>query len=540
MTRPHLDVVQSFEAVVGPPGDVIERQSFFLQASRILSQIVFLEAPVEELLHAFDELLVVRTQIQAFKLPRWLTDLFVQLADVRENDEVLDLFSNFGDVAAAIAKSNGRANVVSVVNHRLTYLWAAIQQRILMANERNEIVFGQMPPIGIQPASGTPRPSKIIVAPPFNLRLPTVFGRTELSEDVYLSLALEQVAPGGRIVAIVPESFLFSKKPERRQLRSSMLSKMSVRAIVSLDTFMPNTSIKTSVLVLDKVPANKVDRVLLGRVQRSDIPSHVQSTLSCREIPRIAGLLEAFRSKDYSRFRAGEMWTIATQDLTADNFAITQYSNFGDAQPLSTYPVIPLADVADVFKGSALTLDEEGDLLVIGPGAVRKLSIDPTKLDRTRHSRLTSHPIVAQADDIVINALGKYRGEAALVEPELAGYFISRNIIVVRLQRNMLFQPSLLPAFLAIALNSKFVTGQLANRTTGSVIEQITKGAMLEVLVPVPELNVQRQIIEETTKIRQDILVAEQMLAEHQNMLDQAQETLGAILEHLHTDGGVR
>jgi hypothetical protein len=127
----YSDAVQTFAGVVGLSDSIIMNKPFFLYASESFSQVSFSNAPVEELLRAFDELLLMRTQTQAFKLPRWLSDLFVQLSDIRSNDRVLDLFSNFGDVAAAIARSNESARVVSVVNHPLSYLWSAIQQRIL-------------------------------------------------------------------------------------------------------------------------------------------------------------------------------------------------------------------------------------------------------------------------------------------------------------------------------------------------------------------------------------------------------------------------
>jgi restriction endonuclease S subunit len=245
--------------------------------------------------------------------------------------------------------------------------------------------------------------------------------------------------------------------------------------------------------------------------------------------------LEAFHLQDIDTAGAAKAWLVSGNDLVAENLTVDRYSPSKQGKPLSTYTTVRLGDIADIFKGSKLTLKENGDLFVVGPAAVRKLSINVAKLDRTNKLKLPNNPVVTRANDIVINALSTYRGQAALVEQELAGYYVSRNIIVVRTE-----SAQLLPAYLAIALNSTFVTHQLLERTTGSVIPQITKNALLEVQVPVPSLEEQQQIISQVTSAYHEILVSQQMLHEYQDRLDQAEENLNAVLEHLHSGGGLQ
>ncbi|WP_242017437.1 restriction endonuclease subunit S [Funiculus sociatus] len=392
-----------------------------------------------------------------------------------------------------------------------------------------------MPPNNLRYSETLTQPSKIIVAPPFNVKLSSSDQRGGLSEDIYLSLAINWVTQGGRIVAIVPEGFLFSQGSRRKELRQYMLTHTSIKAIFGLDAFMPNTSVRASILVLDKHPVNSFDNVLMGRIYQSDVPTNTHTITSCLQIPHIAQLLEAFHLQDIDAAGAAKAWLVSGNDLVAENLTVDRYSPSKQGKPLSTYTTVRLGDIVDIFKGSKLTLEENGDLFVVGPAAVRKLSIDVAKLDRTNKLKLPNNPVVTKANDIVINALSTYRGQAALVEQELAGYYVSRNIIVVRTE-----SAQLSPAYLAIALNSTFVTHQLLERTTGSVIPQITKNALLEVQVPVPSLEEQKQIISRVTSAYHEILVSQQMLHEYEDRLDQAEENLNAMLEHLHSGGGLQ
>jgi hypothetical protein len=529
-------IIRAFQEETHLFRNLAEDKLFFLHALSALESHRLLEAPVDSVLAAFDEFLLLRTHPYAYKLPRWLTEFFVQLADLKAGDHVLDIFSNFGDVAIAMAKAARNSDIVSIVNHPINYLWANIQQRIIQNTDSNNLILiNEMPSEEILSSHSLPRPSKIIVAPPFNVKLQSLSPAKSLSEDAYLSLAIDLVAPRGRIVAILPEGFLFSRTLQRRNLRHHILNNTVVKAIFSLDAFIPNTSIRTSIIVFDKIINDEAGDVLMGRIQATDIPTENQGINSRITIPQAERLKAAFRSHDKADIKAAGAWMVPASDLTADNFEINRYAPSKLPQLLSTYPTAQLAEISEIFKGSPLTLDKYGDLLVIGPAAVRKFALDATKLDRTQRANLPAHPVTAQPNDIVINALSNYRGQAALVTPHFAKYFISRNIIVVRLKSGWI-----LPSYLEIALNSTFVTRQLLEKTTGSVIRQVTKGALLDILIPVPDLQMQQLIVDRTTKALQDVHAAHELLREQTHVLNEAKSSLDDLLEHLHVAGGVQ
>lgn len=166
-----LNTLRAFEEEIHLEEALDKAGDFFFQAFGILDQANFLDIQTNDLLSAFDEFLLLRNQFYGFKLPRWLNDLFIQLADIGKKDRLLEIFSNFGDIAAITALSCKQTRVISIVNHPINYLWTKIQQLILEANDQNQVLFGEFPPIDLINHSSLINISKVIVTPPFNARV---------------------------------------------------------------------------------------------------------------------------------------------------------------------------------------------------------------------------------------------------------------------------------------------------------------------------------------------------------------------------------
>jgi len=102
---------------------------------------------------------------------------------------------------------------------------------------------------------------KVILSnPPFAGMLPTESIRRDLptqskkSELLFLGLAMESLAPGGRCAIIVPEGALFGSTSSHIELRKKLITDYELLAVISLPAgvFKPYAGVKTGILVFRK------------------------------------------------------------------------------------------------------------------------------------------------------------------------------------------------------------------------------------------------------------------------------------------------
>jgi hypothetical protein len=503
----------------------------YAQAFMMLDRVELLKIPANAFLDALDSFmlhLLGSNPLSEFKLPTWVTDLMAALLQISPENLVLDMYSNLGDGVEAIGKVQEKARVLSVALNSTSVLWDKLKRAILGLEihdvlrisslyeyEKNQYWFAQ-------------QPNKIILSPPFNSRIPGEASK-RTSDDMLLEVALRWVVPGGRIVVIVPENLLFSKN--REPIRQIILEHAWIKAIISLEHIAPRANVKASLLVLERKSSISCDgNVMMSRIQEQhiqDIQQPKNSPLSFRDNTYISKLLYAFENhvNGTSVLNNEVAWFVPFQKLSLTTWAVSNYDPARGHESESLHPTKRLQELVTLRKGSQLTLNENGTLPVIGPGALRSLSIDPKKLDVTSADRLTTHPVRAEINDVLVHAVGPNRGQAAAVGPEFKGYFISRNIIILRVT-----SPDVLPAYLAIAMNNKFVKQQLDENSTGSVLQQLSIDKLNDILVPVPDIQTQMVIIESVTDAQNKLIEAEQQVLTAELALKAEQTNLQNII----------
>jgi type I restriction enzyme M protein len=106
---------------------------------------------------------------------------------------------------------------------------------------------------------------KVVLSnPPFAGMLPTESIRKDLptqskkSELLFLGLAMESLAPGGRCAIIVPEGALFGSTTAHVELRRKLVTDYELLAVISLPAgvFKPYAGVKTGILVF-RTPAER-------------------------------------------------------------------------------------------------------------------------------------------------------------------------------------------------------------------------------------------------------------------------------------------
>jgi hypothetical protein len=470
-------------------------------------------APADALPLLDDILYRYPTSSGATRLPRWIADLLVRLAGIERGDRVLDLHCGFGNLSAAVrlAGTTPPSHMALFARHATDAMWACVQQ----------LVFGaELPSISMgDPLESArhvhPLADRILVAPPFGLsvrheRFSDRRGGVLPSEEAYLHHALERLSPMGRLVMLLPNGPLGS--PGRSPLRELLL-RNGLQAVLDVGTFQPDSGVTASIVVLDKSAPSR-DALFFAKAQNRQ----QQDSFDCTSLPGLPHVLQRFGSwmQDHDIGNDDDLGLTATATPAQGVLSAGQYlARQAQRQlPLASFKHHPLESLALVTKGGAIRRSKNvGDVVFIGPGAIRPLEIQLDPLDRADGVEVQQYPkAVAGEGDIVLNGLSTYLGAAALIEN---GRFpINRHIFRIRVHNALV-----LPEYLVIAINSRYVHDVLIAGAGGSVMTMLRLDVLKQVLIPVPPRDIQAEIVHRIAQAREERDVAVRSLQQKEQAL---------------------
>ena len=125
------------------------------------------------------------------------------------------------------------------------------------------------------------RKYKVVLSnPPFAGMLPTDSIRKDLptqskkSELLFLALAMESLAPGGRCAIILPEGALFGSTTAHVELRRKLVEEYELLAVISLPAgvFKPYAGVKTGILIFRRPVESKAEsgKAESGKLKKAD------------------------------------------------------------------------------------------------------------------------------------------------------------------------------------------------------------------------------------------------------------------------------
>jgi hypothetical protein len=470
------------------------------------------------------------------RLPSWIIKLMVGLSDY-QGGRILDIYGRYGDVVSRIGVESPQDKVCSINSSVSSYLWDLVKRTILGIDTlgnvrgnaiRDEDLFERELPAQYE---------KVIVIPPLVGRMRSEFGPSQLTESVYFEKAFDLLSHNGRLVAIVPEGFLFVEIREQKRLRGRILEEASIKAIISLAQFMPNSGIRGSIIVLDKTTAfNNSNKVLMARITNEELPSNLNRKISPMLIKKVDTLLYLFFSRDF-KDNLGEngIWAINSIDLNEKSFTVDFYDPKNQLELGSQYQTKRLSEVVTIKRGAPIKLDKSGSLKVIGPVAVGVLFIDSFKLNRTTKNRLSNKIVLSEKNDVLIHGMGRTLGQAAVVEPDFENHYVSSNIIILKPDLNLV-----LPEYLAIVFNSDYVRKQLLKRAASLAgVYRLSNRSLKDLIIPLPDIGTQEGIIKSIFDEKGKLIQAEGEVFKAQLKLNDQKNDFQSVLDASLRGGGV-
>ncbi len=314
--------------------------------------------------------------------------------------------------------------------------------------------------------------------------------------------AVNSASENGRMVLVVPEGFLFRK--DLAKTREYLLSNCRLQSIISLPqgVFLPYTGVKTDILYATKVnqkpPASEKD-FWYFEVQSDGytLDNHRRKL----ETPSDLAKYEEYRKLDQDQ--AEDMRKAGFEripfDKVRENGFILVGSRYRTIQAASKFEVVDFSDIAVLTRGvnyrkfQQTTYRTENIILpadnitLSGELSIRKeIFVDDT-VPLAEEKRL-------KKDDIFLcmsSGSKEHIGKVAFIREE-TNYYAGGFMGIVRTDPQRC-----LPKYLYFyLLASEKYKEEIKRLTQGANIHNIT-GAMKSIKIPLPPLEVQRQVVEE-------------------------------------------
>ena len=282
----------------------------------------------ERLGDAFEYLLsVLGSQGDAgqFRTPRHIIDFIVGILEPKKGETVLDpacgtagfLISSYKHILAANTDPQGASTLTPDDKGRLAANFKGydISPDMVRLSLVNMYLHGFTDPHIFEYDTLTSEErwneyaDVILANPPFmspkgGIRPHNRFSvQSKRSEVLFVDYMAEHLMPSGRAGIIVPEGIIFQSQNAYKQLRKTLVEEYLV-AVVSLPAgvFNPYSGVKTSILILDKSLAKKMDRIAFFKVENDGFDLGAQRrTIDKNDLPQVQSEIGEY----LQRLRAG-------------------------------------------------------------------------------------------------------------------------------------------------------------------------------------------------------------------------------------------
>ena len=323
--------------------------------------------------------------------------------------------------------------------------------------------------------------------------------QSKRSEVLFVDYMAEHLTANGRAGIIVPEGIIFQSQTAYRQLRRMLVEDYLV-AVVSLPAgvFNPYSGVKTSILILDRALAKRTDSIGFFKVENDGLDLGAQRRpLDRNDLPKVQAELGAY----LGRLRVGESvddfqatfgFIVGKERVPADG----EYNLSGERywEPRTGTSTWPVVAVKELFKRSEETVLPE---TLLGPANYVGLANITSNTGQLCGHVVVNDPTEVRSlknvfckNDILYGRLRPNLNKVWLADRD---GFCSTDIIVVRPTK----EATVLPELYSHLFRSVGFNAAVLRRITGAQLPRISWTQFQALTVPLPPLEVQREIVAE-------------------------------------------
>ena len=511
----------------------------------------------ERLGDAFEYLLsVLGSQGDAgqFRTPRHIIDFIVSIIDPKKQETVLDpacgtagfLISSYKHILAANTDSDGNSTLTPDDRARLASNFQGydISPDMVRLSLVNMYLHGFVAPRIFEYDTLTSEDrwdeyaDVILANPPFmspkgGIRPHNRFSvQSRRSEVLFVDYMADHLNHTGRAGIIVPEGIIFQSQNAHKQLRKMLVEDCLV-AVVSLPggVFNPYSGVKTSILIMDKALARKSDTIAFFKVENDGYDLGAQRRpITDNDLPQVQTELLEYLHRQRSNepltdFHPKTGLVVDKTKIATDgeyNLSGERYQDIG--KPSHSFPMVSIGEVCRINPGSE-------DPRVAYPGSYFNY-IDISCVENETGRFLGANRVetddapsrarrAIQSDDVLVSTVRpNLRAFTILTElPERA--IVSTGFAVLRAKSDLL-----LPQFLINMIRDSAAVEQMINMMGRGSYPSINQTDVASIKIPLPSLEVQKQIVAEIESYQK---VIDGARAEITRSEQKIQDTIGRV-----------
>ena len=311
--------------------------------------------------------------------------------------------------------------------------------------------------------------------------------QSKRSEVLFVDYIAEHLNPNGRAAIVVPEGIIFQGQSAYVELRKMLLDKF-LAAVISLPAgvFNPYSGVKTSILILDRAVAKNSDSIAFFKVENDGFGLGAQRrAIKGSQLPEVrAELREWLVSARNGAARLESPLGFAVEKaLIAEGgeFNLSGERYRDKEARTSRFPLVPLAELLDVQNGYAFKSEQFGSE---GTPIIRIRDIKPNRTE-TKYAGDYDPAFLVQDGDLLVGMDGEFNsviwaGGQALLNQRVCRLHSFRGVLKEYVAR-------LLPIKLK----------EIENTTYAVTVKHISAKQIRGIEIPLPPLEVQREIVGE-------------------------------------------
>ena len=341
------------------------------------------------------------------------------------------------------------------------------------------------------------------------------------AEILFIDYINEHLKPNGRAGIIVPEGVIFQTGTSYKQLRKKLIE-TSLIGIISLPSgiFNPYSSVKTSILILDKSLNKKTDKIFFYKVNNDGYSLGAQrNKQDINDIPECISLFQNFLKKGTDKNLINKKKINSENDFTYtyDKIVLKQTNN-------SKYEFKNLSEIADFVRGVTFSkndrLDKETDnsVKIATTKASQDDGIKEEHLNVVDKKFVKNEEQFLKKNDLLISLANSLHlvGRTTFVNKLYYKTSFGAFMGCIRAKNNMT-NPILLNYFLKSSYAKEFFKSN-ANTTTN--ISNLNFKTIGKLKLPVPPIETQNQIVKELDGYQKIIDGCKQVMENYKPSID--------------------
>lgn len=343
--------------------------------------------------------------------------------------------------------------------------------------------------------------------------------KSNRAEVLFVNYIMEHLTPKGRAGIVVPEGIIFQSGTAYKELRKSLIEKYLV-GVISLPSgvFNPYSGVKTSILLLDRELSKKTDKVFFGKVENDGYDLGAQRReIDKNDLPKIKeGVLEYYTNLRNGKIEEHpDLTYVSKEEILNSSDVGLSYERYNyDVSVSQKWEMVELGEVCDFQGGSQPPKDDF--IYEKREGYIRFIQIrDFGERGKETYIPVSKKNKICYKDDVLI---GRYGASVGNICRGLEGAY---NVALIKCIND---KQHLLTDYLFYILNNQYIQNIILSNSDRAAQAGLNPQLLRETKIPLPPLEIQKEIVEE--------------LEQYQKVIDGAKQVVENYKPHIEIDEG--